>query len=111
MTRENPSEPQEHVPGKPIPRDLQDEREADAPDDVTPSSQGLGAVFGDAERTPNPGPVKPPSADDAARMQAVADEYRVETAEDGEHYLTPRDPDEDIDSPATTDDYPDSSPS
>jgi hypothetical protein len=106
MTHEDHDSLHRHEPGKPVPRDLENERDADGPADVTPSAQGLGAVWGDAERTPNPGPVKPPSADDVARMQAVAEEYTMETTEEGERYLTPRDVD--AGSPATTDEYPDS---
>lgn len=99
----------EHEPGKPIPRDPEDDAVADEGDDVASSSQGLGAVYGDADRTPHPGPVKLPGPEDQARMDAVAEEYEIETNEDGERYLAPRDGD--AESPATTDEYPDSSPS
>ncbi|WP_235779979.1 hypothetical protein [Sinomonas notoginsengisoli] len=90
--------------GKPVPRPKDDA--VTSPEDVTPSSQGLGAVYGDANRTPHPGPVKPPSPEDQERMDAIAEEYVVETTEDGEAYLFPRDAD--TESPATTDQYPDS---
>ena len=95
------------APGTPIPRNAEDD-DAQGPADVTPASQGLGALYGDAERTPNPGPVKPPGPIDQAAMEAVAEEYEVGTTEEGERYLTPRD--EDTESPRTTDDFPDRSP-
>ena len=99
----------EREPGQPIPRHVEDDASADDRTDVTPSSRGVGAVWGDAERSPNPGPVRPPSPDDQARMDAVAEEYEVATTEEGEHYLTPRE-DTVAGSPAappTHDDYPD----
>ncbi|WP_077489307.1 hypothetical protein [Sinomonas mesophila] len=94
-------------PGKPIPRNAEDD---DAPGraDVTPASQGLGAMYGDAGRTPHPGPVRPPGPVDQAAMDAVAEEYEVGSTDDGERYLTPRD--EDTEAPRTTDDFPDRSP-
>lgn len=99
----------ERHPGEPIPRHVEDDASADDRTDVTPSSRGLGAVWGDAERSPNPGPVRPLSPDDQARMDAVADEYEIATTEEGEHYLTPRE-DTEAGSPASPrarDDYPD----
>ena len=94
-------------PGKPIPRNAEDD-EAPGRADVTPASQGLGAIYGDAGRTPNPGPVQPPGPIDQAAMDAVAEEYEVGQTEEGERYLTPRD--EETESPRTTDDFPDRSP-
>jgi hypothetical protein len=91
-------------PGKPIPRDPHDDAAAPHAADVTPSSKGLGAVYGDAERTPNPGPVRPPGPIDQAAMDAVEAEYAVETTAEGERYLTPRDGDTET---TTTDDFPD----
>ncbi|SEB70126.1 hypothetical protein [Arthrobacter woluwensis] len=74
--------------GKPVERQAADD--AVAEDEVTPSSQGLGAVLGDAERTPNPGPVKEPSLADKAAIEQVSEEYEVVRTEDGEDYLQPR---------------------
>ncbi|MGY3567521.1 hypothetical protein [Sinomonas sp. RB5] len=93
-------------PGTPVPRHGVDDTVADGPSDVTPSSQGAGAVWGDAERTPNPGPVRPPGPDDQARIDAVAEEYEIATTEEGEHYLTPREDAETASQPAR-DDFPD----
>lgn len=97
--REDVLEPEE--PGKPVPRDAGDE--VPGRDEVTPSSQGVGAVWGDAERTPHPGPVREPGPIDQAAMEAVAEEYEVVTTEDGERYLEPRDDDP---GQGTTDDFP-----
>lgn len=90
-------------PGQPVPRGPEDD---DVPerDNVVPSSKGLGAVWGDAERTPHPGPVRGPDETDLAAMQAVAEEYDVVSTEDGERYLTPKDDEPDQ---AATDDFPD----
>lgn len=93
-------EPEEF--GKPAVRNPGDE--VPGRDEVTPSSQGVGAVWGDAERTPHPGPVREPGPIDQAAMEAVAEEYEVVNTEDGERYLTPRDEDPEQ---ATTDDFPD----
>ncbi|MGT2463279.1 hypothetical protein [Sinomonas atrocyanea] len=93
-------------PGTPVPRHGVDDTAADGRSDVTPSSQGVGAVWGDAERTPNPGPVRPAGPDDQARIDAVAEEYEIATTEEGEHYLTPREDAETASQPAR-DDFPD----
>lgn len=93
-------------PGTPVPRHGVDDTVADGPSDVTPSSQGVGSVWGDAERTPNPGPVRPPGPEDQARIDAVAEEYEIATTEEGEHYLTPREDAETASQPAR-DDFPD----
>jgi hypothetical protein len=90
-------------PGTPITRPANDD-EATERDSVTPASRGLGALYGDAERTPSPGPVKGPGPIDRAAMDAVAEEYELVRTEEGENYLTPRDGDSEQ---ATTDDYPD----
>ena len=66
-------EPEEF--GKPEVRNPGDE--VPGRDEVTPSSQGVGAVWGDAERTPHPGPVREPGPIDQAAMEAVAEEYEV----------------------------------
>ncbi|WP_430297091.1 hypothetical protein [Sinomonas sp. B1-1] len=92
-------------PGRPVPRNPHDDEAAPETTDVTPSSKGLGAVWGDAERTPNPGPVKPPNEVDQAAMDAVEAEYVVERTEEGERYLAPRDGDTEG---TTTDQFPES---
>ncbi|GAB4100930.1 hypothetical protein [Sinomonas halotolerans] len=94
-------------PGRPVRRSEEDDS-VPGRDEVVPSSKGLGAVYGDAERTPNPGPVQPPGPVDQAAIDAVAAEYEVGETEEGERYLTPRD--DDTDAPRTTDDFPDRSP-
>ncbi|ASN51027.1 hypothetical protein [Sinomonas sp. R1AF57] len=103
--REDPLHGTAHEPGRPVPRNPHDDEAAPEGTDVTPSSKGLGAVWGDAERTPNPGPVKPPNEVDQAAMDAVEAEYVVERTEDGERYLTPRDGDTEG---TTTDEFPES---
>jgi hypothetical protein len=50
----------------------------------------LGAVFGDAERTPKPGPVRAPGPEDRAAMDALAREFEVVRPEGGPDYLLPR---------------------
>ncbi|MEZ2370240.1 hypothetical protein [Arthrobacter sp. RCC_34] len=84
----NDARNEERNSGKPVER--QEADDAVAEDEVTPSSQGLGAVLGDAERTPNPGPVKEPSPADKAAIEQVSEEYEVVRTEDGEDYLQPR---------------------
>jgi hypothetical protein len=103
---DRPAESSGPHPGTPVPRHGVDDTVADGRTDVTPSSQGVGAVWGDAERTPNPGPVRPPGRDDQARIDAVAEEYEIATTEEGEHYLTPREDAETSSQPAR-DDFPD----
>ncbi|WP_136611489.1 hypothetical protein [Sinomonas albida] len=78
----------EPEPGRPVRRPSDDGKAAVG--EVTPSSQGLGALFGDAERTPDPGPVRSPGPADQAAMDAVAREYEVVRSEDGTDYLLPR---------------------
>ena len=109
---ENTSSEHEHLahPGTPIARESRelDEGDVEGGRDVAPSSQGLGAVFGDAERSPRPGPVRPPSPADQAAMDAVEERYEVGATEEGERYLTPRDGD--TESSPTTVGFPESSP-
>ena len=83
--------------GRPVRRPSDDEKAVLG--EVTPSSQGLGALFGDAERTPDPGPVRSPGPADQAAMDAVARGYEVVRPEDGTDYLLPRE-----DSPRTEED-------
>ncbi|WP_334170246.1 hypothetical protein [Sinomonas sp.] len=90
-------------PGKPLAREPEED---DVPgrDEVTPTSKGLGAIWGDAERTPHPGPVRGPNETDQAAMEAVAEEYDVVSTEEGERYLMPKDGEADQ---RTRDDFPD----
>ncbi|WP_138443987.1 hypothetical protein [Sinomonas susongensis] len=103
MNSDGSSDESPEEPGSPISR----EPEADdvpGRDEVTPTSQGVGAIWGDAERTPHPGPVREPNETDQAAMEAVAEEYDVVSTDDGERYLTPKDGEADQ---GTTDDFPD----
>ncbi|MCH6471713.1 hypothetical protein [Sinomonas terrae] len=90
-------------PGKPVAREPEED-DVPARDEVTPSSKGLGAIWGDAERTPHPGPVREPNETDQAAMEAVAEEYDVVSTDEGERYLAPKDGEADQ---GTTDDFPD----
>lgn len=51
------------------------------------SSQGLGKVWGDAERTAPDTPVKEPNARDAAAIQDLEENYTVYEGEHGERYI------------------------
>ncbi|KHL02557.1 hypothetical protein [Sinomonas humi] len=103
--RDKRFEDRHHIePGKPVPREPEDEG-APARNDVTPSSQGVGAIWGDAERTPHPGPVQAPNETDQAAMEAVAAEYDVVSTDEGERYLEPKDAEDE--QGTTKDDFPD----
>lgn len=111
MRHENvPGDPDPRLsePGRPVPREARDDDPATGPAGVAPSSQGLGAIFGDAERTPHPGPVRPVDPADQAAIDRVEEDYRMGATDEGERYLTPRE--DNPESGATTDEYPDSSP-
>ena len=101
--RHDKSQDAEKAPGTPISRPPDDHHDHD-PDETTRTSRGLGALYGDAARTPKPTPVKEPGPVDQAAMEAVAEEYELVHTEEGEHYLTPRDGGSDQ---PTNDDYPD----
>jgi hypothetical protein len=51
------------------------------------SSQGLGKVWGDAERTSPDEPVTEPNPRDAAAIEDLAENYTVYEDEDGERYI------------------------
>jgi len=51
------------------------------------SSQGLGKVWGDAERTSPEEPVQEPNERDAAAMKDLEENYTVYEDADGERYI------------------------
>jgi hypothetical protein len=57
------------------------------PGEPASSSQGLGKVWGDAERTAPDEPVKEPNARDAAAIEDLEENYTVYEDEDGERYI------------------------
>jgi hypothetical protein len=56
-------------------------------DEPASSSQGLGKVWGDAERTAPDAPVTEPNPRDAAAIKDLEENYTVYEDEDGERYI------------------------
>ncbi|MDJ0355917.1 hypothetical protein [Paenarthrobacter sp. PH39-S1] len=59
-----------------------------APGEVTQDAKGLGAIFGDADRSASDDPVKPPSEAEAASMAEMDKKFTSHESESGEKYLT-----------------------
>jgi hypothetical protein len=57
------------------------------PGEQTTASEGLGRVWGDAERSALDDPVKEPDARDAAAMKDLEENYTVYEDEEGERYI------------------------
>ncbi len=57
-------------------------------DEVTQDAKGLGAIFGDADRSASDDPVKPPSEAEAASMAEMDKKFTSHESESGEKYLT-----------------------
>jgi hypothetical protein len=53
----------------------------------TESSQGVGAVYGDAERSSIDEPVTPPNEADAEAIRNLAENYTVQEGSGGERYI------------------------
>ncbi|WP_434616447.1 hypothetical protein [Arthrobacter sp. A5] len=59
-----------------------------APGEVTKDAKGLGAIFGDADRSAVDDPVKPPSEAESAAMTEMDKKFTSHESESGEKYLT-----------------------